>query len=148
MSPTPALAAEFQHIEEDAEQRRDHCFRKNTHYTWLHYGLGVPAVVLSAIAGAAALQEAAPELIASFAIALVLLTGLQTFLNPAVRTQYRDNAIDYERLRDDAKIARELDLPSMDDEKARAQLNVLRSRRYELMKRSGGSSGAGTAPNA
>lgn len=148
MGPSAPLTPEFEFIENDAQQRCDHCYRMSIYYTWLHFCLGAAAVLLSAITGGAALREVAPGLIAGLAVALVVLTGLQTLLNPSVRTQYRANAIEYERLRDDAKLAREHELLSMNSDEALEKLHELRSRRYDLMKRSGGTIGPATAPSA
>ena len=146
MGQSAALTAELKDIEDDAHKRRGHCYRMSICYTWLHFGLGAAAILLSAITGAAALQEVAPTLIAGLTVALVVLTGWQTLLNPSVRTQYRLNAIEYERLRDDARLTREHELLSLDSDQALAKLHELRARRYALMKLSGGTLSPVSAP--
>ena len=63
------------------------------YWTRIHYALGLPAVVLSAVAGTSALAEFDGSNVIAGALALIVaaLTGLSTFLNP------QKNAQDHQR---------------------------------------------------
>jgi hypothetical protein len=137
MNEPASIAADFQATEADATTRRDHCFGKNDSYTPLHYWLGVPTIALSAAAGAAASFRRC--LSAYSRLALPFSLDFRRFLRPdAARARYRESAIEYERLREDARHVRERELASLSKGDALRKLDQLRARRFELMKGSGG----------
>lgn len=121
-----ALQREAERLEEDAIYSSKGHF--NAEDTWVrrNYWLGVPATLLSAIAGAT-LVKSQPEWATGFTLLASLLTGLMTFLKPNERAaMHRAAAGQFLALRNNARFFREIELLQAD------QLDVLSERLKEL----------------
>ena len=128
-----ALATEAQRIEEDAiHSAKSHL---NAADTWnrRHYWLGVPATVVTALAGAAVIKDLtlAAQLCA---LAGAILTGLLTFLKPTDRAaKHKSSGDQYLSLRNDVRVFREVELKDVGGRKsAPTRLKALSQRRNEL----------------
>jgi hypothetical protein len=128
-----SVADELKAIEANALDWSERCQRESTLFSRLHYGIGIPAIVLSAVAGAVAVSKSAPLVAGICALAVTTLTGLQSFVH-ADRRRVSDRllATDFRQLADDARVAREIDLVSMNADQQRGRLDDLRTRRNEI----------------
>ena len=109
-----ALRREAERLEEDATYSSKGHF--NAEATWVrrHYWLGIPATVLTAIAGAT-LVKPMPELASALVLLASLLTGLMTFLKPNERAGlHRAAAGQFLGLRNEARFFREVELLQTD----------------------------------
>jgi hypothetical protein len=80
----PAISSELQRIEEDCIHSGKAHFNAGDRWARYHYWLGIPSVVLSALAGAAFFKDYGD--IAGIMSAIVaILTSLMTFLKPSER---------------------------------------------------------------
>jgi hypothetical protein len=146
MDKPPSIVSEIERIENDAMVRSRYCYAKGTVLTRIHYALGLPSIILSAVAGATALTNRAPLFAGLCAFAATVLTALQTWLHPdQTRTWYRSQAIAFEDLESEARILRGLDLAAMDASEQRAALEQLRACHRQLLNRSLGPGGANDA---
>jgi hypothetical protein len=80
-----SLANEASRIEEDALYSARSHFEAARGWSRLHYWLGVPTVVLAAVAGASAVAENTSTA-AALGILVAVLSALSTFLNPSDRS--------------------------------------------------------------
>jgi hypothetical protein len=95
----------------------------------LHFGLGVPAVVLAAVAGATTLAERSPLVSGVCALLSAILAGLQTFLRPdAGAVRAREQAIGWSEVADDAHLLVAIDYPTLDGGQRRQRYDELRER--------------------
>lgn len=82
--PRPAIRAALERIEEDCIHSGKAHFNADNRWGRYHYWLGIPSVVLSALAGAAFFKNYGD--IAGIMSAIVaILTSLMTFLKPSER---------------------------------------------------------------
>ncbi len=112
------IKKEAARIEEDSLYSSKGHFYAGQRWSNLHLWIGVPAAVLSAIAGASALSEfQSHEVIAGvLSIIVAALTAVATFVNPNERTLTHKNAGNkYNSLRNRARIFYSIELPSGDD---------------------------------
>ena len=106
------MHAEASRIEEDSLYSAKGHFEAGRAWGNMHLGLGIPTVVLAAIASASAFKE---EIIAAgvLAIAASVLSAISTFLNPSERSQRHHQAgVKHNSLRNRIRMFRELDLKS------------------------------------
>lgn len=131
--PKPAIHDELKRIEEDCIHSGKAHFNAGIRWAKFHYGLGVPSVVLSALAGLAFFKDL-PEVAGVMSGIVAILTALITFLKPSERSAAHKNSGDqYLSLRNDARVFREIKLPvSPDEQTAIAGLDEFTKRRNEL----------------
>ena len=132
-NPKPAIHAELQRIEEDCVHSGKAHFNAGIRWARYHYGLGLPSVVLSALAGLAFFKDY-PEIAGVMSGIVAILTSLITFLKPSERSASHKNSGDqYLSLRNDARVFREIKLPASPDEQAAIDgLDEFTKRRNEL----------------
>lgn len=131
--PRPAIQSELQRIEEDCAHSGKAHFNAGDRWARYHYGLGLPAVVLSALAGTAFLKDFG--IVAGVMSAVVaILTALMTFLKPSERAAgHKGSGDQYLTLRNDARVFREIKLAHVADEQAAIDgLEEFTKRRNEL----------------
>jgi hypothetical protein len=132
---TEKIIKELKRIEEDAL-----CFSKshfNAAQIWAnwHLWLGIPATVLSAIAGVSALSLFDYHDIVSGILAILVagITALITFLNPNERAEIHVNAGNaYNQLRNNTRIVYEIDAESGIITSFTEKLKQLNNKRNEL----------------
>ena len=123
---------ELQRIEEDCTHTSKSHFEAGTRWAGYHYALGIPAVLLGAVAGTVSLNQL-PELGGGLALAAALLTALQTFLKPGDRSASHKSVGDsYLALKNDARVFRQIGLLTADDETAVRQVTDFNQRRNDL----------------
>ncbi|MFZ5520704.1 MAG: SLATT domain-containing protein [Pseudomonadota bacterium] len=128
-----AVADELQRIEEDCIHSGKAHFNAGDRWRNYHYWLGLPSVVLSAIAGAAFLKSE-PEWAAAVSLVVTVLTALMTFLKPSERaSSHKASGDQYLALRNDARVFRQIRLLHVcDDQAAIDGLDEFTKRRNEL----------------
>lgn len=128
-----AIRREVLRIEEDSIHSAKSHFNAANTWSSRHYGIGIPATILGAAAGAAAVKSW-PELAGLLALLGTILTGLLTFLKPSERASAHKTAGDqYLALRNDARVFREISLLLDSEAVANADhLKALSDRRNEL----------------
>jgi hypothetical protein len=132
-APQDAIRTELERIEEDCIHSGKSHF--NAHERWgrYHYWLGIPAVVLSSVAGLAFFKDY-PEIGGALSAIVAVLTALSTFLKPYERADSHKGAGDqYLSLRNDARVFREIKLTyACDAQSAIDGLAEFTKRRNEL----------------
>lgn len=128
-----AIEAELKRIEEDCIHSGKAHFNAGVRWARYHYWLGVPSVILSALAGAAFFKDygSAAGMMSSV---VAVLTSLMTFLKPSERAAaHKGSGDQYLTLRNDARVFREIRLIYACDEPASlAGLDEFTKRRNEL----------------
>ena len=105
------------------------------HWHRLHYCIGIPATVIAALAGAAALSQlAGPILAGALGLTAAVLTGLLSFLNPSERASRASDAVrSYVELEGDAAYFSNLHLYTKPDlDAALSVIEELRSRKQRV----------------
>lgn len=126
------LSAEALRIEEDVEHSFKGHYNAAARWARYHLWLGLPSALLAAVAGAAAFKNQ-PELAGALALASTALTTVLTFLKPSERSEiHKTVAGQYQALRNQARIFREIDRDGMAPEQAKARLLELAKSRDEL----------------
>lgn len=128
-----AVADELQRIEEDCLHSGKAQFNAADRWRGYHYWLGLPSVVLSAVAGGAFLKSE-PMVAAALSVVVTVLTALMTFLKPADRAAaHKSSGDQYLSLRNDARVFRQIRLLHVcDDQAAIEGLDEFTKRRNEL----------------
>ena len=128
-----AIFDELERIEEDCIHSGKAQFNAGDRWSRYHLWLGVPAVILSALAGTAFFKDQA-EIAGAMSMAVALLTALSTFLKPSERaSSHKSSGDQYLTLRNDARVLRIIKLQaSCDDAVAIASLDEITKRRNEL----------------
>lgn len=131
--PRLTIGAELQRIEEDCIHSGKAHFNAGIRWSRYHYGLGIPSVVLSAVAGLAFVKDY-PETAGVMSGIVAILTSLITFLKPSERSvSHKHSGDQYLSLRNDARVFREIKLPAMSDKQAAIDgLDEFTKRRNEL----------------
>ena len=131
------IATELERIEEDCIHSGKAHFNAGERWASYHYWLGVPAVILSAAAGAVFLKDD-PQIAASLSTLVAVLAALVTFLKPSERASaHKSSGDQYLSLRNDARVFREIKLKhTCDDQSAVDGLDEFTKRRNELNKAS------------
>lgn len=135
MSIKEKVDKETQRIEEDTNFSSTEHFIASAIWSKVHFALGIPTVVLAVISGSSALTtfDSHTAVAGILAIVTAVLAGISTFLNPNQRANYHLNAgNEYRKLRNEARIFREIDLAKSSDEEASEQIKKLSSRRDAL----------------
>ena len=127
------IRTEIERLEEDSIHSGKSHFNAGARWTQYNFSIGVPSVILSALAGTAFFKNygAVAGMMAS---AAAVLTALMTFLKPAERASEHKKAGDqYLTLRNDARIFREIEIDHACDTSAViAALSGFTKRRNEL----------------
>lgn len=128
-----AIHAELQRIEEDCTHSGKAHFNAGIRFARYHYGLGIPSVILSALAGLAFFKDY-PNIAGAMSGAVVILASLITFLKPSERSaSHKSSGDQYLSLRNDARVFREVKLPNFSDGQAAMDgLDEFSKRRNEL----------------
>jgi hypothetical protein len=128
-----AIQDELHRIEEDCIHSGKAHFNAAARWTRYHYCLGVPSVVLSALAGTAFARDYG-NIAGVMSATVAILTSLMTFLKPSERASVHKGSGDqYLTLRNDARAFREIKLPcACDDQTAIAGVDEFTKRRNEL----------------
>lgn len=131
--PKAAIDAELQRIEEDCIHSGKAHFNAGIRWARYHYWLGIPSVVMSALAGLAFFKNY-PDAAGVMSGIVAILTSLITFLKPSERSVSHKNSGDqYLLLRNDARVFREIKLSAAPDEQAAIDaLDEFTKRRNEL----------------
>ncbi len=131
-----ACETEAKRIEEDAEHSFKGHYNSSTLWTKVHYCVGFPLVVFSALAGADALSST-PSISGYLALLSAALASAQTFINPAEKSEkHKTSGDDYKALRDDTRIFRENLLKSMTEDDAQKALLGFSQKRNDLARMS------------
>lgn len=127
------IKTEIERLEEDCIHSGKSHFNAGARWTRYNTLIGLPSVILSALAGTAFFKDygAVAGVMASVA---AVLTALMTFLKPAERASEHKQAGDqYLTLRNDARIFREIEIDhACDTPAAIAALSGFTKRRNEL----------------
>jgi hypothetical protein len=115
--PKPAIQAELQRIEEDCIHSGKGHFNAGDRWARYHYWLGIPSVVLSALAGAAFFKDYG-SIAGVMSSIVAILTSLMTFLKPSERAAHKGSGDQCLTLRNDARVFREIRLGYACDEQA------------------------------
>ena len=131
--PKPAIQAELQRIEEDCVHSGKAHFNAGVRWAGYHYWLGIPSVILSALAGAAFFKNYG-DIAGVMSAIVAILTSLMTFLKPSERAAaHKGSGDQYLTLRNDARVFREIRLAYACDEQAAIDgLDEFTKRRNEL----------------
>lgn len=127
------IQGELLRIEEDCMHSGKSHFNAAERWNAYHYWIGLPAVILSALAGTAFFSDA-PVAGGIMSAVVAVLTGVQTFLKPAERAAASKSAGDqYLGLKNDARVFREVRLHhTCDDQASIDGLYEFTKRRNEL----------------
>lgn len=128
-----AIRLELERIEEDCTHSGKAHFNASDRWASYHYWLGVPAVVLSAVAGAAFFKDYG-DAAGVMSVIVAVLTALMTFLKPSERAAgHKSSGDQYLSLRNDARVFREIKLlGACDDQAAIDGMDEFTKRRNEL----------------
>ncbi|MCK5019439.1 MAG: SLATT domain-containing protein [Candidatus Peribacteraceae bacterium] len=130
---------ETRRLEEDVEHsEKNHyvsaCFWRN-----IYMGIGVMNAILAAIAGCSALSDFENHSFysAMLAVVIMILSGVLAFMSPHEKShQYKILGDDYNALRNDIRILREVKIDTFVDEKDLIEeLEKLKKRKDEINKR-------------
>ena len=128
-----AVRDELERIEEDCIHSGKAQFNAGVRWNRYHLFLGVPAVILSGLAGTAFFEDQA-EIAGVMSTIVAILTALSTFLKPSERaSSHKSSGDQYLTLRNDARVLRTIKLAvACDDAAAIANLDEITKRRNEL----------------
>lgn len=131
--PKTTIRAELTRIEEDCIHSGKAQFNAGVRWGRYHLWLGVPSVILSALAGTA-FFKGEPEIAGAMSSVVTILTALMTFLKPSERaSSHKSSGDQYLTLRNDARVLRTIKLNvACDDAAAVANLDEITKRRNEL----------------
>jgi hypothetical protein len=132
-SPENAIRHELERIEEDCIHSGKSHFNAHERWSSFHYWLGIPAVILSSIAGLAFFKDH-PEIGGTISAVVAVLTALSTFLKPYERAaSHKSSGDQYLSLRNDARVFREIKLHHVCDAQSAVDgLAEFTKRRNEL----------------
>jgi len=130
------LKAEAARLEEDSDFTARGHYNAATRWRSGHRWLGVAATIFSAVTAAAALREAAPEVILVSSVIAGVLTAVLTFLKPSEEADRHHRAADQSlAIRNRARFFRNLEVLHEDktDRDLTEALRVLTEQRNELL---------------
>ena len=124
-----------QTLYEDALYSEKSLFWMATQWRRMHYFLGVPSCIVSALAGVALVKEN-PSMAITFTAIAAVLTALLTFLEPhKIFSQYHESGVKYGTFRNKAARFKDIDLPDdFDAAQMRKTLEKLAAEKGELQK--------------
>lgn len=131
--PNAAIQQELERIEEDCIHSGKAHFNAGTRWGRYHSWLGIPSVVLSALAGTAFFKDEA-EIAGLMSAVVAILTALMTFMKPSERAAaHKASGDQYLILRNDARVFRQIRLVhACDEPTALAGMDEFTKRRNEL----------------
>lgn len=131
--PKTTIRGELTRIEEDCIHSGKAQFNAGVRWSRYHLWLGVPSVILSALAGTAFFKDQA-DIAGIMSTIVAILTALMTFLKPSERaSSHKSSGDQYLTLRNDARVLRIIKLDvACDDAAAVANLDEITKRRNEL----------------
>ncbi|WP_083889465.1 SLATT domain-containing protein [Nocardia pneumoniae] len=131
-----AIKQELDRLEESAMYSAQGQFEQAKLWRSINLLVGIPAALLAAVSGATGLADAANRIVAAYlALGSAGLSALVTLLNGNRRTQQAHSAANaYLEVQTAARQRREIDLPVLLFDEARAQLAELTARRDEINK--------------
>ena len=110
------IAKEAQRIEEDCLYSSKSHYNDAQIWSRMHLYIGIPTCVFAVIATARIFCNST-LLAGLFSIFVAILSGLQTFINPATKTSlHKEAASQYHELKNQIRIFREIELFSISDE--------------------------------
>jgi hypothetical protein len=132
--PKQGILEEIDRIARDARRSARAQFKRARLWSFLHLALGVPAVILAAIAGSVLLADWADAWVPGLlALVAAVLMGVVLGLSPSRRARHaQDAGNDFLALQDSAQRQRRLDLPESSLPDARRALEQLVGRSEEL----------------
>jgi len=127
------ICFELERIEEDCQHSGKSHFNAGVRWGRYNFYIGIPSVILSAVAGTAFFNELG-ELATFISGVVAILTALMTFLKPSERAAaHKSSGDQYLALRNDARVFRTIRLSlACDEEAAIAGLDEFSKRRNEL----------------
>jgi hypothetical protein len=131
--PHKSIEQELHRIEEDCNHSCKAHFNAGDRWNRYHYFLGIPAVVLSSIAGLAFFKDY-PLVGGAISSLVAVLTALSTFLKPSERaSSHKSSGDQYLGLKNDARVFRTVRLAyACDDQAAIDGLDEFTKRRNEM----------------
>lgn len=127
-----AIADETHRIEEDALHSMKGHFNAGSLWGKVHLILGLPSAILAGWAGIEAFAEN-PQLTAILALLSAALTATVTFLKPqAVSDNHKNAGREYNKLKNKARIFREIEFPGLEEDEAKQTLKDLADQRDAL----------------
>jgi len=131
--PMIAACEELERIEEDCLHSGKAHFNAGVRWSRYHLFLGVPAVILSALAGTAFFKNE-PAIAGVMSTVVAILTALSTFLKPSeYAVSHKASGDQYLTLRNDSRVLRTIKMATAcDDSSAIASLDEITKRRNEL----------------
>jgi hypothetical protein len=132
--PKQGIRDEVDRIAREAGRNGRAQFKRGRLWSFLHLALGVPAVILAAVASSVLLADWADAWVPGLlALAAAVLMGVVLGLSPSRRARHaQDAGNDFLSLQDEAQRFRRLDLPDVGVEEARRELQQLVMRSDEL----------------
>lgn len=133
MDTKDAIRLELQRVEEDCTYSGKAHFNASDRWGSYHLWLGVPAVLVTTLAGTTFLTDQ-PAIAGGLSMLAAILTALVTFLKPSERAlAHKSSGDQYLILRNDARVLRTVRLNAVPDEAATiASLDEVVKRRNEL----------------
>lgn len=136
MTLRDSIILEAKRVEEDSILSSKRHFNDAQFWEKIHYWLGIPSVALAAIAGASSLSkwECGPVTAGILSIIVALLTAINTFLNPAQKSENHQKAGNaYLVLKNKSRVFAEIEiLKSADEDDILVKLKELTELRDQL----------------
>ena len=133
MSEDDVIATEAKRIESDALYTAQANFHQAVVFGRLHVALGLPAVVLSALAGTAILAGGSDAVAGACALAAAVFATADLFISSERRaSEHSAQGVEYRKLQHDARRLRTLDVFSAAVDTRRARLEELAGRHTDL----------------
>ena len=128
-----AIRSELERVEEDSIHSGKAHFNASDRWGRYHLALGIPALLITTLAGTAFLQDR-PNIAGGISMLAAILTALLTFLKPSERAlSHKSSGDQYLALRNDARVLRTVRInASCDEASAVASLDEIIKRRNEL----------------
>lgn len=127
-----AIKNELMRIEEDCIYSAKSHFNAGDRWNNYHNFLGIPSIVLSAVAGTAFLKNQ-PEFAGAISIIVSILTALMTFLKPEEKSSaHRSSGSQFLALRNEARLYREVTFDSLETKSVSSELKEFSKRKNDL----------------